>query len=357
MKNQLSVPAPGLVCVELNPGPRRSPRLTEEKRWRVVHLHNDMGLGPTAIAERVGIHRNTATAILDKYQATGTIKDRPGTGRKRKISPEDEKKIIKKAKQDKDAAQIQREFERETKIKVSVWTIRRVIDAHNLKWLVRQRVEELTEINKARRLEYCQAMNGHNWKKVLFSDEKTFFLGAMKTHAYQEPGKRKKYPAPSHPLKLNVWLAAGHYMKAKLFFFKTNMDGALYQKVIKARLQENRLTFAPDCPVRLPQNYEYLQDNAKWHKAKKSMKVLGELVDDRIIEHPAQSPDLNVMEDVWSYLDRKVKAAKIKSIQGLKQKLTREWEKLPWSEIRKSVKSMPSRLAECVELEGGRTHY
>ena len=63
------------------------------------------------------------------------------------------------------------------------------------------------------------------------------------------------------------------------------------------------------------------------------------------------------MEDLWSYLDRKAKAAKVKTISGLKRKLTVEWEKLPWSYIRSSVRSMPARLAECEKLQGGRTHY
>ena len=66
-----------------------------------------------------------------------------------------------------------------------------------------------------------------------------------------------------------------------------------------------------------------------------------ELVDDRIIGHPAQSPGLNIMEDLWSYLDRKAKAAKIKTLQGLKRKLTMEWQKLPWSYIRTSVQCEP----------------
>ena len=53
MKNEL-IPAPVLVCVEPNPGPpRRSERLTEEKRWRVIHLNTELQLGPTAIAKRV----------------------------------------------------------------------------------------------------------------------------------------------------------------------------------------------------------------------------------------------------------------------------------------------------------------
>ena len=135
------------------------------------------------------------------------------------------------------------------------------------------------------------------------------------------------------------------------------MDSLLYQKIINNRLQERHLTLAPDCPPRLPDRYEFLQDNDPKHKAKRTMKLLEELVDDRIIEHPAQSPDLNIMEDIWSHLDRKVKAAKVKTIPGLKRRLTQEWESMPWSLIRRSVASMPTRLAECEELQGGRTQY
>jgi transposase len=249
---QLFIPAPPLVGVEPNPGPPESQRLNEEKRWRVVHLSTELHLRPTAIAKRVGVTRRTVYALLNKYHETKTTKDRPGRGRKRKISAEDEKKIIKKAKKGKDATEIAREYERETETTVHRTTIGRIISDHKLKWLTRQQVPELTATNKAKRLAYAQAMDGHNWNKVLFSDEKTFFLGAMKTHAYQQPGKRKKYPVKRHPLKINVWGAAGAFMKSRLYFFKPNMDRALYQKVIKARLRENRITFAPNCPVRLP---------------------------------------------------------------------------------------------------------
>ena len=103
--------------------------------------------------------------------------------------------------------------------------------------------------------------------------------------------------------------------------------------------------------------YEFLQDNAPWHKGNETTEILGEFVSDRINAHPAQGPDLNLMEDLWSYRDRKVRAANIKTIEGLKRKLTMEWEKLPWSYVRTSVKSMPSRLAQCAELEGERARY
>jgi len=144
---------------------------------------------------------------------------------------------------------------------------------------------------------------------------------------------------------------------SKLYFFKGTLDSPLYQKIINSRLREDRISCSADCPARLPHSYEFLQDNDPKHKAKKTMKELKELVRGRIIHHPAQSPDLNIMEDLWSYLDRKVKEHKITTIPGLKRILTREWQNLPWSVIRRSVETMPARLAECEELQGARTHY
>ena len=112
-------------------------------------------------------------------------------------------------------------------------------------------------------------MKEYKWNKVFFSDEKTFFLGSMKTHGWQEPGKRKKHPVKRHPKKLHVWAAAGTYMKSQLYFFTENMTAPLYRKILRNRLEEKRITFAPDCPARLPQNWVFLQDNDPKHKARK----------------------------------------------------------------------------------------
>ncbi len=69
----------------------------------------------------------------------------------------------------------------------------------------------------------------------------------------------------------------------------------------------------------LNKKWLFLQDNARYHKTTKSMEKVEEMVGDRYIEHPAKSPDLNPMEDMWSYLDRKVKEARCKTIKSLKR--------------------------------------
>ena len=87
------------------------------------------------------------------------------------------------------------------------------------------------------------------------------------------------------------------------------MNSELYSTILNSRLKED-LIYSPKCPKKLRQKWDFLQDNAKYYRSAKAMEAVEELVGDRWIEHPAKSPDLNPMEDMWSYLDRKVKASK-----------------------------------------------
>jgi transposase len=323
----------------------------------VIHYAKEMHLSPARIAKRMKIALSTVQDLLQKYSQTGSVRDRPGRGRKRTLTADDEQRIVRKAKKEECAPEITRELKAESGIVIGVDVVRQVIKKHGLQFLLKETVQELSDRNKEKRLAYAQAMKKQDWKKVLFSDEKTFYVGAMTKRAWQVPGKRKKHVVKRYPQKINVWGAAGTYMKSKLYFFKKNMNAPLYQKVIKSRLRNDRISLAPNTPPRLPATYQFLQDNATWHTTKDSMVEVQERVGDRIIAHPAESPDLNIMEDIWSYLDRKVKARNIKTVVGLKQQLTRAWEQMPWSVIRNSVGSMRARLAECEKLQGGRTHY
>ena len=99
-------------------------------------------------------------------------------------------------------------------------------------------------------------------------------------------------------------------MKTKLYFFTENLTAVLYRSILKMRLPEKELIYAPDRPGSLPANWAFLQDNDPKHKAKSTMRFLKRRVRNCLISHPAQSPDLNVLEDIWSYLDRKSKRSR-----------------------------------------------
>ena len=99
---------------------------------------------------------------------------------------------------------------------------------------------------------------------------------------------------------------------------KRKLSPAETKKVV--RMAKKR-KFAPEIarsckkPV-CARRWQFLQDNSRVHTAKKSMAVLKELVGDRLLSHPAKSPDLNPIENMWSYLDRRVKESSVTSISG-----------------------------------------
>ena len=135
--------------------------------------------------------RDTVRDVLNKFEETGTVDDRPRKGRKRKFSETEAKNIVKKAKKRKNAPEIARE----SKKKVSTRTVQRTLKTGGIQYLKIQKIEKLTEAHKEKRVRYSKKMKGYNWNGVLFSDE--------------DPKNRLTEEKTPYPKKLNVWGAAG----------------------------------------------------------------------------------------------------------------------------------------------------
>jgi transposase len=316
-------------------------------------MHKDLKKPPATIARELKKNEKTVNNVIEKYQETGTVHDRSKSGRKRKLSNKQVKRAIRKAKKGKTAPQIAREFE----IEVDPSTIRRRLREAGLFYGRVLKVEKLTKRHKELRVQYSKEMKDYKWKRVFFSDEKTFQLGATPTRAWQEQSDRVVKEYVKHAPKLHVWGAIGYYGRTELHCFQENLNSEVYQRILKQNLKENKLIYSNDAPKTLPGNWRFLQDNAPSHRAKKSMEVVQELVGDRFIRHPAKSPDLNPIENIWAILDRKVKAAEITNIETLKRFLRKQWKTLSWRQIRNCVNSMPRRLELCRESGGNRLQY
>lgn len=334
----------------MNPGPER---LTPYQRWKIVFL-KEKGKSWPAIAFEVKCSEKGAKNVFKRWKETGTVDEHEGRGRKRKLDEADEKKVIRKARRGKSAPKIAAELKNEGKT-VDERTIRRTLKTEEFFFLPPKKIKKLSKGHRKKRMEYAEKMKNAQWKSVLFTDEKSFWLGNPTDSCWQQLDDRKIAEISRWTPKLHVWGALGYYFKSDLYFFEEDMNAKLYQTIVSARLPPNH--FAPDCPTPLRENWYFLQDNDPKHKAKGSMRLLKELTGGRMIQHPPNSPDFNVMEDVWSYLNRHVQASKVTTIRGLKKKLKELWNSLSWAEFRPSVDSMPTRLRQCITRRGARTDY
>jgi hypothetical protein len=77
-----------------------------------------------------------------------------------------------------------------------------------------------------------------------------------------------------------------------------------------------------------------------------------------LLKHwPPNSPDLNIIENVWSYVSSKVKARGCHNVAEFSQAVTQEMANVPQAFIDKLFASMPNRIKEVIKGKGARTKY
>ena len=72
---------------------------------------------------------------------------------------------------------------------------------------------------------------------------------------------------------------------------------------------------------------------------------------------PAQSPDLNPMENIWSILAQQIYQHCPKTISGLKRKIELFCKNFSDKIIENCINSFPRRLRAVIKAKGGSTKY
>ena len=149
-----------------------------------------------------------------------------------------------------------------------------------------------------------------------------------------------------------------------LVLINQTMDAAAYKKI----MEKHMLSFATQM---MPQGWTLYQDNDPKHK---SRLMMGRLVtlrsgtqarlpgwfaanDVKLINPPPYSPDINVIEHLWSFVKSQLKGKKFDSKVALWMYIQRVWSTIPHSLLQNLVHSMPDRLNEVIKAKGGPTKY
>ncbi|GFT65202.1 transposable element Tc1 transposase [Trichonephila clavipes] len=72
---------------------------------------------------------------------------------------------------------------------------------------------------------------------------------------------------------------------------------------------------------------------------------------------PPQSPDINVIENLWATLETAVQKHQIRNKAHLKQVLQEEWDKISPDTTKKLVESVPRGLEDIIKAKGHATKY
>ena len=101
-----------------------------------------------------------------------------------------------------------------------------------------------------------------------------------------------------------------------------------------------------------------VQDGAPAHTAL-SLPKTGANETYRILpDWPANSPDLNLVENLWGIMDENTyRDPEPKTMAQLKRRLSEEWTNIPLKTLQELSHSMPRRLKNVIKNKGGHARY
>ncbi|KAG3102693.1 hypothetical protein PI125_g14065 [Phytophthora idaei] len=104
------------------------------------------------------------------------------------------------------------------------------------------------------------------------------------------------------------------------------------------------------------EDYKFVHDGAPGHRSKLVKAYLKEKKVE-VLQHPAQSPDLNPIENLWAHVKQELNKAPASSIEDLKLKIQAIWYDIEPDRVQKLYQSMSKRLQQVQDNFGGHTKY
>ena len=208
-------------------------------------------------------------------------------------------------------------------VKVSRVTVGRRLKDHNLRYKAMLKKPLLKKVHIERRLMFAQENIDRDWTRVIFSNESTFELCYEATRAWQIRGEPKLSRTVKHPPKVNVWGCFSARGFGKLVIVNGILESTQMVNIYaRGLLPSAQKFYGPKS-----RNWQLLEDKDPKHTSKlsKAWKQRNEV---QVLDWPAQSPDLNPIENVWALIKARIRRKKIMTIQGLIRAIRQEWNSL-----------------------------
>ncbi len=246
---------------------------------------------------------------------------------------------------------------------LSTQTVRNSLKVAGMKAVVRKKRPFLSKKHRQQRMDFALAHQDwtvEDWKKVVWSDEtKINRMGSDgRKWAWKKAGEglsdrlvegTKKFGGGSVMVwGCMLWDGVGNAVK-----IDGRMDAELYVQILDEDLQASI-----DYYGKTAEDIIFQQDGDSKHTsglARKWFKENGFTV----LSWPAQSPDLNPIEHLWSHLKRKLGGHEVvpSGMLELWERVEMEWNKIDAEVCQNLIESMPRRVAAVLKAKGGYTKY
>ncbi|CAF3576681.1 unnamed protein product, partial [Rotaria sp. Silwood2] len=138
-----------------------------------------------------------------------------------------------------------------------------------------------------------------------------------------------------------------NYGLGNLVFFDDRLDSSRYITILDTNLKSAYKYF----PKQFINKAIFQQANARQHVSKKTRNYLNKH-HITTLQWPANSPDLNLIENLWSIMDKQLMKYPVKTIDDLKTALASIWKSISINVIQNLYKSMRNRLQQVIKRKG-----
>jgi transposase len=228
-------------------------------------------------------------------------------------------------------------------------TIRNTLHKMDYKSSLPRVVPLLTDNMKVRRVAWAQANAKQDWNLVVFTDETSIQLQANIIRAWHKNQSRPNCPRPKYPKKAMFWGGVSRDFKTDLYVIEGSVTAQSYITLLREK-------FVPFLRRQKKGSYVFQQDNAPAHTAKITKQFFSES-GINVLDWPANSPDLNPIENMWGILKRNVDKRSPKTKEELISFAQSEWKKISLSSVRACIDSMPRRLEGVIHGKGEKVDY
>ncbi|CAB5366696.1 unnamed protein product [Rhizophagus irregularis] len=313
--------------------------LTEGQKGGIIAAKK-LGHTDSKTAEVVGCSRSSVQRVWKSYESEELSKKR--TGRPKTLT-ESERKLLKrsvirnKKTRRQTLSQIRLNYVNKTNKTASTQTIRKELAKENLHSRIPRFSPLISESNKAKRLLWARAHE--NWtvedfKRVVWSDESTYTQ-------FRTSGFGRVWRESSEEFHEDCIASTVQKSFGQMFWGCFSWVG-----------------MGPLVPLTGRITGAIHQDNAPVHTAKIARSFLTSS-NIELFPWPAQSPDMNPIENIWSYIEVKIRQrdSQPSSVSQLEQWVKEEWNAVPADYYRNLIKSMPRQIQAVIAAKGSPTKY
>ena len=333
------------------------PKLSLEERGAIIALRSEQ-MSFEKIAKRLGCSKTAARLCYKKFTVTGSVKNRQRCGRPRKTDQRLDARIRRYSEVDRKltAVDIHGQI---PDANVSVRTVQRRLNDAGLFGRSPRKKPFLSKRHLICRLAWAkQRLNWQSadWSKIIWSDECKFNRIASDGRTYVRRRSHEEYDSRCTKATMKhgggsvtVWGCFSQSGPGPIRRIQGIMNADMYCNVLEEALEK----YADE---NMPLDWIYQQDNDPKHKSKRATQWFQDH-NIRLLDWPAQSPDLSPIENLWDYVNREVKKQKPGSVDELWNSIQKVWAEIPKDLCAKLVGTMPKRCREVVDRKGAASHY